>query len=935
MLSIIYFAEDSTEVLDKTVKQHADVYSIPYATITAAALPTLLESISTPYVMLAKPNTYLHLKNILALLAAEKNVQCFVQHYDKEKKTVDFDCGFLVKTAILKGLIPSGNLDTFSEEFVRHLSAQPGFQLNLRPGFNKLNFEGSYAKTHHCELCIGSFQSGMVFTLGNMSDSDMIRYHTILENERNGKGVTMAIALMIKDEEEKIEETMSYYKNPAYFPEIYILDTGSTDKTLERVKAWQQTHPATRVIVTESPFVDFSSTRNLLLDQIYRESKCDYIMSTDCNDEMRGQDDCFKALQQYAHFPVIFIDQIWKGPKSDPITFSNIRIVKNNGLYRWRYRVHEVLMNINDSVSEPTTPPLIVKLPPSVHLYQFRDDEYETVKSARYHRDLKFFLEDYALNPTDKRIVYYLAQTYFFTQDYANAIVYCKKRILLNKPEDKDEEVYHSLMRICRCKLFLQQPTYNIKKWLWRAWDYYPVGKKDIEPLFFIANFYEQENDVETAFHLYSLCLDTTRPQHNLPVRNDLYTIERHKKLAELYYKKRQYDKIYPAYARVLTEGTPEQRQSIETLVERYYPSWHFPTRPVVVIYGGMFYDRYWNGKMFFEKTIALGGSETMVIRVAHLIAEMKRYNVVVFTNTEHELVYNDVTYLKVERYQDFMTINTVQHLIVSRDASKALERPNRVAKTYLWLHDLTHVGDLRDEKCYDKVITLTPFHRNFYENTVLEKNAQRLAFSKKGVVIPNFIRVPAGSTKDFQKAIRAGKDNPHRFIYSSCPTRGLEQVVNDWPAILERFPKAELWLYCDFNNEYVRQRVPHLAHFLMKIERIPSIRMIGRLPEEEFIEHCKKAAIWYYPTDFQETFCITAVQMMANGVIPLYRSTGAIPNLIEDSGLVVDGQHSVIDRLVELESAERRASLIKKGIERARQYSDTNVKKSWEKLLS
>jgi len=74
---------------------------------------------------------------------------------------------------------------------------------------------------------------------------------------------------------------------------------------------------------------------------------------------------------------------------------------------------------------------------------------------------------------------------------------------------------------------------------------------------------------------------------------------------------------------------------------------------------------------------------------------------------------------------------------------------------------------------------------------------------------------------------------------------------------------------------------------------------------------------------------------MMANGVIPLFRSTGAIPNLIEDSGLVVDEKHSVIDRLVELESAERRVVLIKKGIERARQYSETNVKKSWEKLLS
>ena len=936
MLSILYLKKDeSLEIVQQTVQRHAEAYSTPFFVIDLAAFSETVKTLTTPYVMIATPNTYLHLRNLLFLLQTDQEkYDCYGHHFDQTTRTIDLDCGFLVKTSRIAGFQPT-DFTSFPTEFTRQLASHPDIQLNIRAGFNKLNFEASYMHTHHCERCITSFQSGIVFTLGNMSDSDMVRYHAILERERQGKGVTMAIALMIKDEEEKIQETMTYYQNASYFPEIYILDTGSTDKTLERVREWQEAHPATQVIITETPFVDFSATRNVVLDQIYRESKCDYAMSTDCNDEMKGQDECFKILQQYVHFPIIFIDQVWKSPNTDPITFSNIRIVKNNGQYRWRYRVHEVLVNIHDqNGTSPSVPPMIAKLPPSVHLYQFRDQEYEIVKSARYHRDLKYFLEDYAATPTDRRIVYYLAQTYFFTQDYENAIIYCKERIALNAPEEKDEEAYHSIMRICRCMMILKRPTHQIKKWLWRAWDYYPCGKKDIEPLCFLANFYEQDKDYDTAYRIYSLCCDTARPQHNLPVRNELYTFERHKKIAEMLYHKKKFEKIYPAYAQVLKEGTPDQRQTIEGLLSLYYPSYHYPTRPVIVLYGGFFYDRKWNGKMFFEKTISLGGSETMVIRLAHLLTTInKAWNVYVFTNTDEEVTYQGVTYLSLGRYNDFMAINRVAHLILSRDASKVPE--NRTGKTHLWLHDLSHVGDLRDEKMYTNIVTLSPFHRTFYETQVLGANLQRKALSKKIRIIPNMIPTITGSSKELVKVSRAAKTGQWRFIYSSCPTRGLATVVKEWPAIVERYPAAELWLYCDFQNDYVRQQIPHLAQFLMEIERLPNVRLVGRVPEEQFMEECKKANIWYYPTDFKETFCITAVQMMQSGVIPLFRATGALPSLIEDAGLVVDETHPVLDRMKELEREETRNVLMRHGLEKARRYSTEVVKMSWESLLA
>ena len=124
------------------------------------------------------------------------------------------------------------------------------------------------------------------------------------------------------------------------------------------------------------------------------------------------------------------------------------------------------------------------------------------------------------------------------------------------------------------------------------------------------------------------------------------------------------------------------------------------------------------------------------------------------------------------------------------------------------------------------------------------------------------------------------------------------------------------------------------VKQFIEKMMNTKGIFNVGRLPEEVFLEECKKANFWYYPTNFTETFCITAVQMMLNGIIPIYSNVGALSNVIGDAGIVLDEKNTLTTIVKMFDQEDKRNQLIKKGIEKSKTYIASNVKKEWQKLL-
>ena len=62
----------------------------------------------------------------------------------------------------------------------------------------------------------------------------------------------------------------------------------------------------------------------------------------------------------------------------------------------------------------------------------------------------------------------------------------------------------------------------------------------------------------------------------------------------------------------------------------------------------------------------------------------------------------------------------------------------------------------------------------------------------------------------------------------------------------------------------------------------------MGSVSQLELHTAMQKATYWMYLTHYEETFCITAIEMMAAGVLPICTNVAALKEVV-DSGIILD----------------------------------------------
>lgn len=147
---------------------------------------------------------------------------------------------------------------------------------------------------------------------------------------RNG----IAAVLIVKDEEKVLERCLLSLKG---MDQIVVLDTGSTDRTMEIARAHTDDVYTTEPI---EPF-DFSVARNRAL----AHAKQDWILTIDADEVLRpgGLEQIRKALWREPHasgFMVNFV--LYDEEGKNPSRLPKHKIFKR-GHFEWRFRVHEQL----------------------------------------------------------------------------------------------------------------------------------------------------------------------------------------------------------------------------------------------------------------------------------------------------------------------------------------------------------------------------------------------------------------------------------------------------------------------------------------------------------------------------------------------------------------------------------------------------------------
>jgi len=111
----------------------------------------------------------------------------------------------------------------------------------------------------------------------------------------------------------------------------------------------------------------------------------------------------------------------------------------------------------------------------------------------------------------------------------------------------------------------------------------------------------------------------------------------------------------------------------------------------------------------------------------------------------------------------------------------------------------------------------------------------------------------------------------PNQFVYTSHAERGLAKVLEDWPSIKQKFPNASLKISTpEYGLEYFED------YFLPLLDNLDDVEFLSTLGRKEYIELLKSSEYWYYPSNYEETFCITALEMLACMVKPVtYEAAG------------------------------------------------------------
>ena len=394
-----------------------------------------------------------------------------------------------------------------------------------------------------------------------------------------------------------------------------------------------------------------------------------------------------------------------------------------------------------------------------------------------------------------------------------------------------------------------------------------------------LAICYAGDDQVERALECAELALsfrpDDAEGQNNVRIYGE--RVEKEKALSAL-------DSLAlgdgaVAVALALPEDLRSERKARDIWVPALLKETYRGTQPRITFYCGPSLED-WNGDT--PKTKGIGGSETAVVEVAARLAK-EGWNPIVYNSTGNaEGEYDGVTYAYWER---FRAQSPSDVFVAWRNPHMIDEQP--VAKEkWLWMHDL-HSGDrLTPERGaqYDKVLGVSQWHRDHMK--ALYPFLDNLDYVENGVDLSRFD----------QKVTR----EPWRFIYASSPDRGLGALLKFWPMIHQMESAAELHIFYGWESFLAQatQGSPGLLRqyeWIQELGKHPGVVWRGRVSQGELAKEMLAASVWAHPTSFLETFCITAVEAMAAGLMIVSSHTGNIPNIVGDAGITISGNSGSI----------------------------------------
>ena len=292
--------------------------------------------------------------------------------------------------------------------------------------------------------------------------------------------------LITKNEAKVIERCIRSVKG---FDEVVVLDTGSTDKTVEIAR-----RAGAKVVETNArPLFNFSVARNLALSQV----RTPWALSIDADEVLRGGSlgKIFAGIRDpkgVSAFTVTFINQDPLNP-SRTFTTQKVKIFRVD-TWSWRYRVHEQLFTTVEGARIGQLAEVSIEHLPTPD------------KKARRAQNVELLLLCVKENPEYIRAFRHLGQELMLMEKWDDAIPYLNHYV--EKTEESSEQKSAVMTRLAMCLINKGGHYDDALRWLDLAATTNPAAR---EPLFwagrYVSTLAQTVDQVNRAIDYFSRAL--------------------------------------------------------------------------------------------------------------------------------------------------------------------------------------------------------------------------------------------------------------------------------------------------------------------------------------------------------------------------------------------------------------------------------------------
>lgn len=258
-----------------------------------------------------------------------------------------------------------------------------------------------------------------------------------------------------------------------------------------------------------------------------------------------------------------------------------------------------------------------------------------------------------------------------------------------------------------------------------------------------------------------------------------------------------------------------------------------------------------------------LGGSEQAIVQLSKNFA-LEGYKVGVFAPIKENVILDGVDYIKCV---EFPFHHQFERLILWRDSGLLCGMPFdlKANKIYLDLHDTilisqhAHIHKICADK-FTKIFFKSKYHLQKYEEVLQIK-------------LNNAVIIENGTRKEQFEQFSLKERDPYRFVYCSCYTRGLKEILKYiWPKIHQKEPLSELHIYygMDLLPDDQKKELRELIGSTL------GVMDHGRQPVEVIAREKYRSSYHLYLSVTElETDCISLKESVVCGCIPLINNHG------------------------------------------------------------